>query len=418
MLFMTSQEFLQSKVSESEMIIRARKELASHMIHAVVSLLGLKATGELLKKTFVEQEFSLGERGDIEIRTQDIEKDSKKLFDSLVHHLQENFGQEFIARILERVYWNTVESEHAEIDVSHALLELIPEGYLEQERIRFFSKERLEEKVLEKTKELQDLNSELEKKVEEKTIALARAVARLETQNKELEKMNEAKTAFVSIVAHQLQSPMSAIRWTVASILDSLEPSTKNKEIETHAENIYLHIDRTVRMIQNLLNVARIEAGRISYKFERMELNTLVESYVGIFGPIAEQKQVTLQKDILEKKLYVSGDLDKLPLVIENLIDNAIKYTPAKKNITITLSQEGGKVIFSVLDKGIGIPRSQQEDIFQKFFRAENAKNTASGTGIGMYLAKEIIEAHGGEIFFESKEGEGTTIFVKLSLIP
>lgn len=401
---------------KSEIVDRERGKLAKRMIRAVVSLLGLKITKNLLQKEFPEGEFSISDKEEIQVNTSDSQQNVRKLFDVLVDSLRSNFGKEFVKRILQRVYFTSLEEVEGKEDVSQELLEVIPEEFLEQERVKFFSKEELEQKVLEKTKELQDLNARLEKSVEEKTIALARAVSRLEAQNKELEKMNEAKTAFVSIAAHQLQSPMSAIRWTVASIIDSLDDSCKTPELEHHAENIYLHIDRTVRMIQNLLNVARIEAGRIAYKFERMELNTLVESYVGMFEPVAEQKGVILDPHIEKEKMYVEGDLDKLPLVVENLIDNAIKYTAEGKKITVKLEKKGEKAEISIADQGIGIPKSQQDKIFQKFFRADNAKDTASGTGIGMYLAREVVEAHGGEILFESKEGKGTTVFVRIAL--
>ena len=234
------------------------------------------------------------------------------------------------------------------------------------------------------------------------TILLAHDISR----EKMVEKM---KTEFVSIAAHQLRTPISAIKWTLRMILDG-DLGPINEEQEEFLDKTYKSNERMINLINDLLNVTRIEEGRHLYTLAIADMEEVVAGLMVNYEDIARQKKLKLSFEKISPIIPpVKVDLEKIKLVVSNLIENALKYTPAGGNIFVTLGEEEGMVFFEVKDTGIGIPDEQQNRIFTKYFRGANAiKAETEGTGLGLFIAKNIVETHGGSIGFVSKKDEGT----------
>jgi len=206
------------------------------------------------------------------------------------------------------------------------------------------------------------------------------------------------KTEFVSIAAHQLRTPLSAIKWTLKMFLDGdlgkVTPEQQEFLMKTYKSN-----ERMIALINSLLNVTRIEEGRFLYRPTFDKIDELAESVIKTLASEASRKQlkIVFKKENNLPKILM--DAEKMRLAINNLIDNAIRYTLPGGKIEVKLTQKGGEVEFIVKDSGVGIPSVQQKRIFSKFFRGLNAlKLETEGSGLGLFIAKNVIEAHGGKI--------------------
>jgi PAS domain S-box-containing protein len=223
------------------------------------------------------------------------------------------------------------------------------------------------------------------------------------------------KSEFVSISAHQLRTPLSAIKWTLKMFLEG-DLGEITKEQREFIEKIYRSNERMVNLINDLLNVSRIEEGRYLYNPVLADLVPICQLVINFYREEIERKNIKLEFRRPEKKLpQVKVDVEKIQLAIQNLLDNAIRYTQPGGEVTISLKYVKNEIEFSIKDTGIGIPKNQQERVFSKFFRGANATRIETeGSGLGLFITKNIIEAHGGRIWFESEEGKGSTFFFTL----
>jgi len=232
------------------------------------------------------------------------------------------------------------------------------------------------------------------------------------TREKEIERM---KTEFVSITAHQLRTPLSAIKWIFERLLKerSLKLSPVQKKlIQEGSESV----ERIIDLIDDLLDIVKIEEGRYLYKFNFFNLEEIVQGVIKLYQEKIREKELHLEFSS-QKLPKVKLDVEKITFALQNLIDNAIRYTKKGGMITINLKSNQKEIEFSIQDSGIGIPEEQQKNIFQKFFRASNAlRMETKGSGLGLYITKNIIEAHQGKIWFQSEEGKGTTFYFTLPL--
>jgi len=235
------------------------------------------------------------------------------------------------------------------------------------------------------------------------------------TREKLIERM---KTEFVSLSAHQLRTPLSAIKWTLRMLLDG-DLGLISEEQRDILEKSYQSNERMINLINDLLNVTRIEEGRYLYKSIAVSPEEIVQTRINSYKERAERKKILLEFKKPEKKLSkVMLDVEKMGLAIDNLLDNAIIYGPQGGVVVISLKETEKNLEFSIKDTGIGIPAVQQKRLFTKFFRGTNAvKIDTEGTGLGLFITKNIIEAHGGKIWFESEEGKGTTFYFTLPKI-
>ncbi len=234
------------------------------------------------------------------------------------------------------------------------------------------------------------------------------------TREKIIERM---KTEFVSLAAHQLRTPLSAIKWTLKMLLDG-DLGEITKEQKDFITKTYKSNERMISLINDLLDITRIEEGRYVYKPTLAELEPIVRFTVDSYKEEAERRKLKLGFKKPEKKLpRVMLDVEKIKLVIQNFLDNAIKYTSAGGKIMASLKCVKKEVEFSIKDSGVGIPKDQQKRVFAKFFRGANVvRMDTEGTGLGLFISKNIVEAHGGRIWFESEENKGSTFYFALPI--
>ncbi len=234
------------------------------------------------------------------------------------------------------------------------------------------------------------------------------------------EKMVERiKTEFVSLAAHQLRTPISAIKWTLKMLLDGdlgkINPEQREFILKTYQSN-----ERMIGLINDLLDVTRIEEGRYLYKPVLTDFENVIQFVINASQEEIGRKKLTLEfKKTKIKPPKVVVDVEKIKLVIQNLLDNAVKYTPSGGKIKISLRHNKDKkeIEFEIKDTGVGILKEQQSRIFSKFFRGANVmRMETEGSGLGLFISKNIIEAHGGRVWFESKEGEGATFYFTLPI--
>ena len=233
------------------------------------------------------------------------------------------------------------------------------------------------------------------------------------TREKRVERM---KTEFVSIAAHQLRTPLSAIKWTLKMFMDGDFGKLTPKQRE-FMQKIYKSNERMIVLINDLLNVARVEEGRYIYKKSFMDIGKLCEDVVQLYNEELSRKDIKfnfIKPDVLPGAM---ADPEKIRIVFRNIFENAIKYTPKGEEITVSIKNFDNELEISISDTGMGIPEKQQDRIFTKFFRGANImRMETQGTGLGLFIAKNIVEAHKGRIWFESEENKGTTFYFTLPL--
>lgn len=231
---------------------------------------------------------------------------------------------------------------------------------------------------------------------------------------------NRMKSEFISIVSHQLRSPLSVFKWTIEAMNRPQPPGSEKKiEEESSLKNLQSSTEKMIRLVNSLLAVSRIDARTFVMKRERLSLPELVRNAVEDFRTYAAASNVTLEYHNETEIPEFNGDRDHISMAIQNLIDNAIRYSRGGGKVSVSVRKKGGAVEFSVSDSGQGIPTEQQKFIFQKFFRAANSSRfQTEGTGIGLYIAKSVVETLGGKIGFHSEENRGSTFWFTLPLSP
>ncbi|TSC75867.1 MAG: hypothetical protein G01um101430_37 [Parcubacteria group bacterium Gr01-1014_30] len=227
--------------------------------------------------------------------------------------------------------------------------------------------------------------------------------------------IEEMKTEFVSLSAHQLRTPLSAIKWTLRLLLDG-ELGNITQEQRGFLEKTYQSNERMIALINDLLNVTRIEEGRYLSRRVLIELEQILQIVVNSYKEESKRTNIGFKLEVSKEPLpKVLVDLEKIQVAMQNLLDNAFRYTRAGGQVTVSLKSDKKEVELSVKDSGVGIPKDQQEKVFSKFFRAANAvRIEAEGSGLGLFIAKNIVESHGGRIWFESEEGKGSTFYFTL----
>ncbi len=230
--------------------------------------------------------------------------------------------------------------------------------------------------------------------------------------------MAKAKDEFLSLASHQLRTPLGAIRWYAERLLKTTRIKGKNR---TYLETIYEDSARMSSLLSDYLNVSRLELGRGEISVSEVNVSDIVEKIINDTKPLIDEKQLTITRNVPED-LVLQTDAQSLELILQNLISNAVKYTPENGSVTITASPYTGNneslkpgTVLNVEDTGMGIPLDQQRNIFTKLFRADNVQHSdIEGTGLGLYSVKATVENLNGTIWFESQPESGTSFAVIL----
>ncbi len=280
--------------------------------------------------------------------------------------------------------------------------------------------------------ELEDLNRTLELRVAEKTENLTRAYERLQRSNqnlalanRELEEANvklkeidRLKSDFISIVSHELRTPLTSIKaFTELIIMKPHMPSEKRTHL-LHIVN--KETDRLTRLINNVLDLTKIEAGNLGWRIEELSMDDIVQTSVSGIQSLADSKGLTINVNLPPSLPRVAGDRDRIIQVFTNILSNSLKFTPPGGSITTTVTHENKplpRLLIAIADTGVGIPEQDQEIIFDKFRRSGDVlTDNTEGTGLGLAITRQIIVYHGGTIWVKSKPGDGSTFFFTLPL--
>ncbi|MFA4842458.1 MAG: GAF domain-containing sensor histidine kinase [Candidatus Omnitrophota bacterium] len=252
-------------------------------------------------------------------------------------------------------------------------------------------------------------HQDLEKKVEERTRELTAAL-------EEVKKISQRKTDFISSVSHELRTPLTSIKG-YASILLAGKLGQLPKDVYERLDKINRHSDELAHMVNDLLDISRIEAGRMTMKFEEQNLNHIVAAATDLLSVQAKEKQIELSTGLPAGANAVFADKSQIERVFINIIANAVKFTPPKGKIKIISHKTDNMVQVDITDTGCGIPQEAQELIFEEFYRVDNPINQeVKGTGLGLALVRHIIEAHKGKIWVKSKVGQGSTFSFTLPI--
>lgn len=261
--------------------------------------------------------------------------------------------------------------------------------------------------------EVYRLNSQLQQRVEERTRELKQKADALEVANVQLQKLDQIKSEFVSLVSHEFRAPLTNMRGALELMEDRCV--TNSSVCNRMLRIVNAEVNRLGRLVEDVLNVSRIEAGELKLTCIEVDVIQVVNQVVDEFTA----------RNVSRKLHYMPGsirpilraDPDRLHQVIANLIDNAVKYSPENSEVTVSIELNGDKGIFSVSDNGPGIPIEEQPRLFQKFYRLDSGDDKETyGYGLGLYLSRRLIEGMNGRIWVESSLGHGATFRFALPL--
>ena len=228
--------------------------------------------------------------------------------------------------------------------------------------------------------------------------------------------MEKTKREFVSIAAHQLRTPLTGLSWISEVLLSGTKGVLNVAQKELVEKSVYA-VHRMVELVNDLLDVSRIEEGRFGVRPSQQSIYPMLMRVLDALQKEAQIKHITLTSKLQKGLPELSIDANKLEFVFSNIVDNAIKYTPSGGSVIVSAEKRENEVVVSVTDTGIGISESDSDRVFTKFFRSREAVSYfTDGSGLGLYVAKNIVDQHGGKIRFESKKGKGTTFSVSLPL--
>jgi len=241
----------------------------------------------------------------------------------------------------------------------------------------------------------------------------------LSKANQQLQKLDKLKDEFISIVSHELRTPMTAIRSYAWMVLhDKTGPLTE--KMREYLNRVYISTERLINLVNDMLDVSRIESGRVQLKLATFDMIQLATEVQNEFHARSLERQITVIVDKHGTIFKLSGDREKIHQVFENLVGNAFKFTPSGGTITMDLTEKDGMVQVGIIDTGKGISAEDIKKLFTKFGRLDNSLvsiSESSGTGLGLYICKQYIDMHKGRIWVESEVGKGTTFLFTLPIV-
>ena len=328
--------------------------------------------------------FSFAQDPGVRTLVADDEEGRRTKIATLLAALVDTVGMPVVDGSLEDIY-TKLEKKYTPLAVNQLILPLLPPSFLEKFRLNFLSKEDLQTLVVEKTK-----------------------------SNNELVELDRRKTEFLQVVAHQLRTPLTGMKWALAMLSKSSEgltPETKKILASCIDGN-----NRMIATVTGMLRADRVSEDTWTIHPKPTDVVALLTSIVNETALTALKQQVTITFTHDEGISDVPLDEEMMRFAFQNLIDNAIHYSHPGDTVRVAVNKAGQLVRCSVADTGIGIPSDQQAFIFSRFFRGKNAvAHDPNGNGLGLFIVKSVVEKHGGTITFSSKENEGTTFYVTLN---
>ncbi|PJE64231.1 MAG: hypothetical protein COU90_03985 [Candidatus Ryanbacteria bacterium CG10_big_fil_rev_8_21_14_0_10_43_42] len=232
----------------------------------------------------------------------------------------------------------------------------------------------------------------------------------------ETQKRNTAisriKSQFVSVTAHQLRTPLSALKWTIRMLLDG-DIGTLQKRQKDLLMRGYDTNERMIRLVNDFLNVSRIEEGRYGFHFDKIQIRTSISEAIEGVSLDAARRHVAISTDLkIPEDLVIVADKERLHTVFTNVLDNAVRYSKENGSVIVSAFMRPDELLqVDITDTGIGIPAEERDRIFTRFYRASNAtRHQTDGSGLGLFIVQNIVERHGGTVWFTSEEDKGTTI--------
>lgn len=238
----------------------------------------------------------------------------------------------------------------------------------------------------------------------------------------EQEKIERERRDFVSNVSHELRTPLTSMRSYLEALNDGAwkDPDIAPRFLAVTQEET----DRMIRMITDLLNLSRMDAGKDTFELEYVNINELFSHVLNRFDMMLQSadkpvKPFVIKRDFTKRDLWVEVDADKMIQVLDNIMNNAIKYSPSGGTITCRLLETHNNIVISIADEGLGVPKKDIPHVFDRFFRVDKARaRSMGGTGLGLAISKEVVQKHGGKIWLESIENKGSTFFISLPYVP
>ena len=239
----------------------------------------------------------------------------------------------------------------------------------------------------------------------------------LEQQNRSVAEANRLKTEFVSMVSHELRTPLTSIQGYAELLVEGAD--IPDRERQECLASVKSNAERLLALINELLDLSRIEAGRIDLHCAAIDLKPLIEGAARSLRPLIDRKRQDLKLDLEDAQAVVWADADRVTQILTNLISNANKYTPEGGRITVTARRAGAFACVEIRDTGIGLSAEQQAQLFTPFFRAQRrGKDHAGGTGLGLVITRSLVELHGGKITVSSPPDQGSTFSFTLPIAP
>lgn len=346
-----------------------------------------KIFGIVAKENFEKGLFGLKRKVSIKAPLLTDENVIKEKVGALLSLLTHFLGLEVVEKYLEEIY-TRIERRHTPLLANQIILPLIPADFLGKYRLSVLSKEELEALVFEKTK-----------------------------ANEELKELDKRKTEFISVVAHQLRTPLSGLKWGL-DLLVKGSYGTVSEEQKSFFVKAYQEIEHMIRLVENMLSANKIEFNAYRLTLTPGDLIAVLKEAIAINQEGAAERKVSLFLAPTTQALPTFPfDQERMLDVFDNLIDNAVRYAKVGGQVEIKAWYEEGEISCIIKDDGIGIPLAEQKEIFNRFYRAKNARATdPNGNGLGLYIAKSLIEMQGGTIRFESQENQGTTFFINFKI--
>lgn len=255
--------------------------------------------------------------------------------------------------------------------------------------------------------EVRQLNETLQQKIID-------ATRELRISNRQLQRLDAAKDEFISMASHQLRTPLTSIKGYLDMMLEG-DLGPINATQRTVLTEAFGSSERMVQLIGDFLSISRLQTGKFVINRQATDLAQLVKDEVAFLKTMSKQRHVKIAVDIDKDIPQPMVDGEKLRQVMMNMIENALYYSKPDTTIKVKLTRDDDDVVFTVKDTGIGVPDAEKANLFSKFFRGSNArKKRPDGTGIGLFLARKVVLAHGGQMVFESKESKGSTFGFRL----